>query len=76
MPGYGAEFALGRAGTSYMWPRGAVADSAFVLQAILSRGGTSKPPRHCDPTCLCVTPEGCPCCGQIPPTELMARVTR
>lgn len=84
MPGYGAEYALGRAGTSYTSPWRAVADGAFTLQSILGRGGqpilgrggTGKPPGHCDPTCLCVTPEGCPCCVQLPPLGLMARVAR
>jgi hypothetical protein len=77
MPGYGAERALGRAGASYPSRRQATADGGtFTLQAIFGRGGKGEPPGHCDPTCLCVTPEGCPCCVQLPPTELLGRVAR
>jgi hypothetical protein len=77
MPGYGAECALGLAGTSYTSSRQATADGGtFTLQASFGPRGRGEPPGHCDPTCLCVTPEGCPCCVQLPPIELIGSVAR
>jgi len=77
MPGYDAEGALGPARTCYTSPRRAASGGrAFTPQAIFGRGGKGERPGHCDPTCLCVTPEGCPCCVQLPPTELLGTVAR
>lgn len=77
MPGYDAEKALGPARAPYTSPRRAASSGGtFSPQAIFGRGGKGEPMGHCDPTCLCVTAEGCPCCVQLPPAELMGAVAR
>ena len=62
MPGFTAETALLAAGRSYRAiSRAGGRSSAISPSLVASRG--SKP--GCDPTCVCVTPEGCPCCQSV-----------
>jgi hypothetical protein len=75
-PGYSAESALERSGTRYASPqRGTFGGGAVTPQA-LSRLGGRADPGGCNPTCLCVTGEGCPCCMQMPAPELMGTRSR
>jgi hypothetical protein len=79
MPGFSAEGSLRPASGFYQSGRyRADAGAGFtVFPAAMSglggRTGGMKP--GCDPSCLCVTPEGCNCCQSIPP-EFIGLVRR
>jgi hypothetical protein len=69
LPGFTADHSIGEHRRGYRTAgnarRGFAGISvAFAPQALrpLLRGDK----RGCDPTCLCITPEGCPCCQSIP----------
>jgi hypothetical protein len=60
MPGFTAEAAYYRSGNSYRAAAGRTgpADSGVVPSLV-------SPNRRCIQGCICVTPEGCPCCDSI-----------
>jgi hypothetical protein len=71
-PGFTAEAAVAGGAGSYLGPPRRAAGSLGIVPAALPL----RPPRGtqpCDPTCLCVTDEGCPCCQSLPPVPVMWR---
>jgi hypothetical protein len=75
-PGYSAEIALERSGTCYASPQRRTLGGGAVAPQALARMGGRVDPGGCNPTCLCVTGEGCPCCMQMPAPELMGTRSR
>jgi hypothetical protein len=83
-PGFNAYAAVYPTARHYrtMW---SPADSRTSLSAALSIPVPHRPVtgplgpvpgpmgRKCDPTCLCVVPEGCPCCEVIAPRQPFMR---
>jgi hypothetical protein len=68
LPGYSAEKSLGRAGAGgYSSPTAMATGVAAVVPQAAGARSTAGP---CDPTCLCITGEGCPCCAAMPPEFL------
>ena len=59
MPGFTAEAAHYPSATSY-GSRAARPEASGVLPSLVAPG-----PGRCIPGCICVTPEGCPCCDSI-----------
>jgi hypothetical protein len=71
MPGFSAEGSLRPAAGFYQSGRHrADAGTGLTVAAAAMRGfegRTDGMKPGCDPSCLCVTPEGCNCCQSIPP---------
>jgi hypothetical protein len=61
IPGFTAEASYSKPSESYHGTSGRTrnAQSARVIPQRLSQG-------NCIPGCICVTPEGCPCCSAFP----------
>jgi hypothetical protein len=72
-PGFSGELALYRTGHRYRttWPGHPAIGLALQARATWSgRPGPGRP--DCIPGCICVTPEGCPCCDVVPDRMLAA----
>ena len=70
LPGFNAESSIYRSSVQYS---GSVAESSVAIADILPqlrwlpRPGQPIGPKNCDPSCVCVTCEGCPCCASLCP---------
>ena len=75
-PGFTAESAIFPAAGHYRttWPLGVGEPSLTTALSVPGRPSGRDPGRI--PGCICVTPEGCPCCSAVttrPPTDRQLR---
>jgi hypothetical protein len=73
VPGFTGDRALLPAARPYAARSVPRASAAVLTPQMLPLRPGSVGPLHCNGTCLCVTPEGCPCCHDIPPELLSVR---
>jgi hypothetical protein len=67
LPGFSAESTVYATGATYRLRAMTRASGAYPAARLVSTRPTSG--QRCDPYCLCVTPEGCPCCEVIAPQQ-------
>lgn len=65
LPGFHAEAALSKSNNQYatITPISSLGQSGVYPQLSSAWRGNGWP---CDPNCVCVTGEGCPCCFNLP----------
>ncbi len=65
MPGFTAETALFATTRSYRAISRTARLKPLVSPSLRLSRPTSRGPKPCIPGCICVTPEGCPCCDML-----------
>lgn len=63
MPGFTADISLGPAGQPYSFGHRKSGQFSWAAGALMPQ--MNQGPEPCDPFCVCITCENCPCCSCI-----------